>query len=200
LALRRTPSALSPLAKPPIDLEGFPSHVVGRRERLYRIHLRERSPWWFSDSGAGRFDLADGQGTCYLAASEVGAFIEVFRNEVISEARVEARVLSTLSLPKRVKLADCTIAKARGFGITAAIHTQPDYGRTRAWARAFANAGFDGIRYRLSHDPAQRELGIAMFGAAGEQHLPVRASAPIDRAIIAEARRRFGLIVAPAPA
>jgi RES domain-containing protein len=200
-ALRRAAQALSPLAKPPDDLTGFPFYILGRGERLYRIHRRERSPWWFSDDGSGRFDLAgDARGTCYLAAGAVGAFIEVFRTEtVIPEAEVAARRLATLSAPKRTTLADCTVTRARRFGITAAIHTQPSYERTRAWAEAFAGSGFGGIRYRLGHDPAQRELGVALFGAAGEQDLPVRETGPIGADVVEEARRRFGLIVAPTP-
>jgi hypothetical protein len=197
-ALRRATQALSPLAKPPDDLSGFPSHAVNRRELFYRIHRAERSPWWFSNDGSGRFDL-DARGTCYLAVSEVGAFIEVFRTgTVVPEAEVEARLLATLSV-KRSTLADCTTSKARRFGITGAIHTQPDYTLTRDWAEAFARAGFEGIRYRLSHDPSQRELGVALFGPAGEQDLPVRKSGPIGAHVIAEAQRRFGLIVAPTP-
>ena len=116
---------------------------------------------------------------------------------MISELAVEARVIASLSVPKRATLADCTVAKARRFGITGAIHTQPEYVLTRAWAEAFAQAGFDGVRYRLSHDPAQRELGVALFGPAGEQDLPVRASGPIEPAVLEQARSRFGLIVAP---
>jgi hypothetical protein len=119
---------------------------------------------------------------------------------VIPELEVESRLLATLSIPKRSTLADCTVSRARRFGITGAIHTQPDYELTRAWAEAFAQAGFDGIRYRLGHDPAQRELGVALFGPAGEQDLPVRANGPIEPGVVEEARSRFGLIVAPTPA
>jgi hypothetical protein len=175
--------------------------VVERRERFFRIHHRGRAPWWFSNGGTGRFDLSEGGGTCYLAERPVGAFIEIFRNEpVIAEQEIDARLLATLSTRKRSTVADCTAAKTRRFGITAAIHTQPDYELTRRWAEAFAQAGFDGVRYRVSHDPSQRELGVALFGPAGEQDWPVHADDPIGDDVIEEARARFGLIVAPAPA
>ncbi len=145
--------------------------------------------------------MSEGRGTCYLAAGEVGAFIEVFRaGTVIPAQEADARLLASLSVPKRSTLADCTTSKARRFGVTGAIHTQPDYELTQAWAEAFAEAGFDGVRYRLSHDPAQRELGVALFGPAGEQDLPVRESGPIPPGVVEEARSRFGLIVAPTPA
>ena len=193
---------MSPLGRPPDDLSSFPVFDLRRRERLYRLHRSDVGPWWFSRDGCGRFDLPDGeQGTCYLAVSAVGAFIEVFRvATVIPEAEVEARSLSTLAPPKRVSLADCTVSAARKFGITGAIHTQPDYALPQAWAAALAAAGFGGIRYRLSHDPAQKELGIALFGAAGEQSLPVRSTESVPADVIEAARRQFGLVVAPTPA
>ena len=80
-----------------------------------------------------------------------------------------------------------------------AIHTQPDYTVPQAWAEAFAASGFGGIRYRLSHDPAQRELGVVVFGDAGEQSLSVRRTEPVPAGVIEAARQRFGLIVAPTP-
>jgi len=191
---------LSPLGLPPDDLTRFPSLDIDRRRSLYRIHRNDVRPWWFLGDGSGRFDLRDGRGSCYLAVTPIGAFIEVFRvATVIPEAEVEARSLSSLVPPTRTRLADCTVSAARRFGITGAIHTQPDYTVPQAWAKAFAASGFDGIRYRLSHDPAQRELGVALFGAAGEQSLPVRRTEPVPASVIEAARQRFGLVVAPTP-
>jgi hypothetical protein len=192
---------LSPLGLPPEDLTRFPAIDVDRRRSLYRIHRSDVGPWWFSGDSTGRFDLRDGRGSCYLAVTPVGAFIEVFRvATVIPEAEVEARSLSSLVPPARTRLADCTVSAARKFGITGAIHTQPDYTVPQAWAEAFAASGFGGIHYRLSHDPAQRELGIVLFGIAGEQSLPVRRTEPVPASVIEAARQRFGLVVAPTPA
>lgn len=192
---------MSPLGRPPDDLSSFPAFDLRRRERLYRLQRSDVGPWWFSSDGSGRFDLLDGaQGTCYLAVSAVGAFIEVFRvATVIPEAEVEARSLSTLAPAKRMSLADCTVSASRKFGVTGAIHTQPDYALPQAWAAALAAAGFGGVRYRLSHDPAQKELGVALFGAAGEQSLPVRRTESVPASVVEEARRRFELVVAPTP-
>ena len=192
---------MSPLRRPPSDLSGFPTYDLTRRELLYRLHRAEASPWWFSSDGSGRFDLDPPRGTCYFAASPVGAFIEVFRVEtVIPEPALDARALSRVVSPKRARLADCTVSKARRFGITGAIHTQPDYELPRAWAAAFARAGFDGIRYRLSHDPAQREVGVAVFDESGEHDYAVRKTEPVPAEVIDEAWQRFGLVVAPTPA
>ena len=130
----------------------------------------------------------------------MGAFIEVFRvATVIPEAEVDARVLSSLAPSKATRLADCTVSAARKFGITGAIHTQPEYALPQAWAAAFAAAGFGGIRYRLSHDPAQRELGVALFGKAGERKARARRTEAVPADVVEEARQRFGLVVAPTP-
>ena len=191
---------MSPLGLPPDDLSRFPAFGVDRRRSLYRIHRTDVGPWWFSGDGSGRFDLGGGRGSCYLAVTPVGAFIEVFRiATVIPEAEVEARSLSSLVPPGPSRLADCTVPGARRFGITGAIHTQPDYTVPQRWAEAFAAAGFGGIRYRVSHDPAQRELGVVLFGDAGEHSFPVRRTESIPVSVIEAARRRFGLIVALTP-
>jgi hypothetical protein len=168
---------------------------------LYRIHRSDRLPWWFSNDGSCRFDLLhEDEGTCYLAERPLGAFIEVFRTgTVIPEAEVRVRTLAQLRPPSATTLADCTATGARGYGVTGAIHSQPDYDRSRAWAQAFADAGFGGILYQLSHDPSGSELGIALFGQSGEQPLPVEKTMPIPDEVLDEARRRFSLFVLPTP-
>ena len=192
---------MSPLGAPPPDLDSFPAHFAGSDRDLYRIHLAGRSPWWFSSSGDGRFDLPHGEtGTCYLAERPIGAFLEVFRSStVVPAVEVAARRLSRLRPPRPVRLADCTATEARAFGVTAAIHSTPDYDLPRLWAEAFAAAGFDGVRYRVSHDPSQQELGVALFGPAGSGTLPVAETQEIGSELLEEARRRFGLVVAPTP-
>jgi hypothetical protein len=193
---------VSPLAPPPVDLSDFPVYTLTAEPPLYRVHRRGAAPWWFSRDGSGRFDLAEeSRGTCYVAARRVGALIEVFRTgTLIPEVEVSSRFLATLHAPAETSLADCTVGAARGYGVTGALHTQPDYELTRAWADAFARAGFGGIRYLLSHDPSQGERGIALFGPAGAQELPVEVDGPIPRTVLDEAFRRFGLLVAPTPA
>jgi hypothetical protein len=87
-----------------------------------------------------------------------------------------------------------------GAGITAKIHSSPDYDVTQAWAHALAAAGVAGIRYRLRHDPAQREIGIALFGAGGED-ASVRAETTdvTADALTRRLARRSGITVAPTP-
>jgi RES domain len=192
---------VSPLGPPPADVGGFPTQALDPGRLLYRVHRRDQSPWWFSNDGSGRFDLRrNGQGTCYLAVSRVGAFIEVFRTEtVIPDAEVSVRSLAQLRAPWPATLANCTASEARGFGLTAAIHTQPDYEVPHAWAQAFADAGLRGVLYRLSHDPSGTELGVALFGGAGQQVLPIESTEAIPDEVLDEARSRFGLLVLPTP-
>jgi RES domain len=188
------------LPSPPASLEGFPSlHLPSAK--LYRIHRAGRSPWWFASDAAGRFDLpADsGRGTCYLAEEPVGCFLEVFRFwTLVPEAELAARRLARLDLPP-VLLADCSSGLCRELGLTAEIHSTPDYARTQAWAAALAAAGFDGIRYLLRHDPGQRLAGIALFGPGGVAERPFHPGEPIHFEVIAEAERRFGVRVTPTP-
>jgi len=194
---------VSPLALPPPNLAGFPERVVVPGSPLYRVHRAKRHPWWFSSDGTGRFDLAPPGGTCHLASEPVAAFLEVFRDvQRIDPRDVEARRLTRLELPRPIRLADCTASRCRGYGVTGALHSTPDYALAHAWAAAFAGAGFDGIRHLVSHDPAQRLTGYALFGDAGEptdQELwPAGQSEPIPGSVLRQAKNRFGILVLPA--
>lgn len=190
---------MSPLGEPPEDLAGFPGRRLLPTQPLFRIHRHGRDPWWFSHDGSGRFDLAAPRGTCYLAEDALGAFVEVFRTTAaVPDAEIAARRVSVLHVPETLVVADCTARRARAFGITAAIHASEDYRRTQAWARALAEAGFGGVRYLVSHDPAQRLVGIALFGRAGAAAWPVASMEPIGRQMLLAARRSFGIRVVPA--
>jgi hypothetical protein len=92
------------------------------------------------------------------------------------------------------------VESARAWGITAEIHSSPDYRKTQDWASAFFHTGFDGIRYFLRHDPAQRMVGFALFGPEGAPSgFPIAASGPIGKDLIRHVTDRFGLRVQPAP-
>lgn len=182
-----------PLTDPPQTLHGFPSVPAPRL--LYRIHRSSHDPLYFSSTGDGRFDLRP-RGTLYAAETPVGAFLEVFRSRLIPSAEVAARSLTTLEGTQELQLADCTSPEARGFGVTAAIRSTPDYAITQRWALAFADAGLDGIQYLVSHDPSAGERGVALFDG---ESLATAASAPIPDDLVAEVQRRFGLLVLPAP-
>ncbi len=190
----------SSLTPPPARLAGFPSLHL-REAKLSRIHRADLSPWWFSSDGSGRFDLPaeSGRGTCYLAMEPEGCFLEVFRGvSLIPEQEIEVRRLSRLTVEEAL-LADCASSRSREFGLTAEVHSTPDYRITQRWAAAFAAAGFDGVRYLLRHDPSQHLSGIALFGPAGSPPWPAPPPEEIELDLQLEVERRFGLRVLPTP-
>lgn len=188
------------LGRPPASLGDFPRRSLHRTTDLLRIHPNGLGPWWFSSDGHGRFDLAPPEGTCYAALSRLGAFVEVFRGfTVIDAADVAARALSRLRAPRDIVLADCTSPKAQRFGVTAQIHSGADYLATQGWAAALRTAGFDGVRYFCGQDPSQREVGVALFGTAGEAGWPVLETTPITEEVLRAVERRFGIHVLPTP-
>jgi len=186
-----------PLAEPPASLDGFPA--VQAASSLYRIHRRGLSPLHFSDTGHGRFDLGPPEGTLYASSTKLGSFIEVFRSTLVPMAEVEQRELAELRTAS-IRLADCTARTARRFGVTAAIHSTPDYALTQGWAAAFRRAGFDGILYLLSHDPSASVTGVAIFGPDEAKPLLIHSDGPIEEELIFAAQESFGIVVVPAPA
>jgi hypothetical protein len=194
---------VSPLALPPADLNGFPRWKLSPDRTLFRIHRRDRGPWYFDNGPFGRFNLSGTRGTCYLALAREGAFLETLgrQGRLIDPVEVGRRVLSTLHAPQAFYLANVGHARARSFGVTAGIGAveEADRRTTRAWAASFEVAGFDGIRYRVSHDPSQRVIGVALFGPAGEAHWPSPPPGSIDAGLVQLMRRRYGLVVVPTP-
>jgi hypothetical protein len=191
---------LAILAAPPADLRRFPRRTLRATVDVFRIHPAGLGPWWFSSDGHGGFDLPPPAGTCYLSLSPLGAFVEVFRDYTfVAAADVAARVVSRLRVPSDAVLADCTSPRARGFGVTAAIHSTADYDATQAWAFALRGHGYDGIRYFCGHDPSQHEIGVAFFGDRGEASWPLEQTAPMGDEVIHAVERRFKLHVLPAP-
>lgn len=149
---------------------------------------------------SGRFDLPVPRGSCYLAETSAGAFVEVFQQWIaqripIPRSEVNARYESTLSTPFRCRLADCTHPRALAFGATGAIHAIPDRALTQAWAAAFHAAGFGGVRYVVSGAPTMKLVGIALFHSAGEAAWPIPASRPISDDLLAEIEREYGVRV-----
>ncbi len=101
-----------------------------------------------------------------------------------------------------VDLADCASSRARAYGLTAEIHSTPDYTVTQAWAARLSEAGFGGMRYFLRHDPGQHLVGIALFGPAGVPHWAAAGGETgevIAPSTLAEVEHRFGIRVVPTP-
>jgi RES domain len=158
-----------PLPPAPTDLKGFPVWHVHSGTTLFRVTSSGHGPWWFSSDGAGRFDLAPPRGTCYLADDEMGALLEVLGPVAVVSADWAKRFsIWLLGLPDQTSAADTTVRAARGFGVTAELATMTPYDMPQRWASAFAAAGYQGVRYRVRHDPGGSRA-LALFGLAGER-------------------------------
>lgn len=190
-----------------MTLTRFPRRTLRGDAEIYRIHGSTNSPWWFSADGSGRFDpVGTGQGACYFAERPIGAWVEVFRKRMLlAEDDVLKRSIYSTQLGSDLRLADVTSRRALQFGITASIGANEEYSESHSFAVDAATAGFDGIRYLVRHDPAQKLYGVALFGEAGE---PAAAGNPaaasfadcsIPDELVDEAKRLFGYRILPTP-
>jgi hypothetical protein len=189
----------------PLDAR-FPARVWKAGRPLARVHRAGHSPWWFSGDGSGRFDPlgAAGVGACYLAADELGAFIEVFRTPTTLAAEsIAGRRVSLVELNRDLRLADLCSRRALKYGVTAELGAGGDYEASQQLASAAHAAGFDGVRWWVRHDPAQKLVGVALFGPAGEpddpQRWPLAEPAELGERLLKRARASFGYRVLPPP-
>lgn len=185
---------------PPNQLRRFPRYELQETHALARLHAIRHGPWYFSSRMSGRFDLPDPYGTCYLAASETAAFVEVFQRWIaqripIPRSEIDARHHSRLFVPQRFSLADCTHPRALEFGATGELHATPDRGLSQAWATAFHAVGFGGLRYFMSTTPAMDLIGVALFQASGVAPWPVASRGPISDGLLREIEQSFGVLV-----
>ena len=115
---------------------------------------------------------------------------------ILSEDFLAGRRLLTATLVAGLRVADLTAAAAYGFGVTAELGATPDYTGPHAWASALRDAGFDGIRYHVRHDPRADLTGVALFGRAGRaRRAPSAYSQEIPAALLLAAAP-FGIRVA----
>jgi hypothetical protein len=164
------------------------------------VHRSEHGAWWCSSDGNGRFDLAPPEGACYVAETPLGALIEHFDGiSVIPQEDLDERRISILDPGRPLRLADCTSPRARRFGVDLALSAGSDYTRTGRFAAWFREGGFDGVRYFLRNDPTATLTGIALFGPAGEQDLPVLSTSTVAEATLEDATHMFGIEVVPRP-
>lgn len=186
-------------------LNGFPRRTLRGDRTIYRIYRSDNGPWWFSCAGHGRFDpVGTGIGACYLAESELGSWVEVFRNRMLlAEAEIAQRSLFAVTLGRDLRLADITSRRALSFGITASSGADEQYADSQTFAVQAFEAGFDGVRYLVRHDPAQKLYGLALFlraaaPAPADQLWPGNSSA-IPETLVRAAERQFGYRVLPTP-
>lgn len=177
------------LGHPFVDLGTFPTHTCGKGTVRWRItgSSHAATPWWFSNSGDGRFDLNrhSGHGTCYLADSPLGCLLEtIWRDAVptgdpnlfppIAPSEVAALRAVQVEVPSDHRCADVTgegtTQLHTSFGITDAVGTCDSYLIPQEWAGAWHAQHFGGVAYRLSHGTGL--VGWALFGEEGGRGLP----------------------------
>lgn len=115
----------------------------------------------------GRFDLVAPQGTCYLADTRIGAWVEVFRGtRMVDNRDARARSLLRTRAPRRVLLADLTDRSAIADGITLDVHAGDD--RATTWTLADAlSVNFRGVQTWTRHDPSAGSRTVSLFDIAG---------------------------------
>ena len=153
----------------------FPEVWLDTTTVLYRVHREHREPEHFGTSGDMRFDPPLSHrtrfGTCYVAEIELACVLEVFGSiGVISQTELDIRRTTTLQVAHRTRLADLTARSILGqFRLDGSLHTGMDRTATQQFAAERHEEGFDGILYKIRHDPALRLAGIALFGEPGTQ-------------------------------
>ena len=197
---------------PPRDIRAlhrFPS-VDSSGMILHRIHRADSEAAYFGNRGLYRFDpprhMRDAYGTCYLATSPVGAFLETLGGiRPLPEHLINERVISELVPQDHVTIADLTAEQIVGdFGIFGDLSASEDYHLSQEWGSALWQAGFNGVFYYASHDPAFRQRSIALFGPPGVHPDLLRylkddgQPEPISSSLLSEMRRSFGIEVIPA--
>ena len=144
-------------------------------ERIYRgldASGRPRSPWFYSSSdagAAGRFDLAEPHGTCYLAGDLDAAFLETFRGaRVIAEKDVaRRRVLTATASRPSAPWADLTHELATEAGVSLDVFSGSGYSDTQALAAECHASGDRGVISLIRHQSDGTARGYSMFGQAG---------------------------------
>lgn len=184
------------------EIKSFPEYTLHPDRVLYKIHKTIHDPRFFCDCGEHRFDLISESdpGTCYLALSPPGAFVEVFgRFKVLAQRLIDERSLSELTLTRALRLADVTHKSVIGrFGIAGDLSTGTDYREPQQWALRWSQAGFDGVFYAARHDPTFTERSVAVFGnmETGAKLFDVDTD-PIPEELVEEVCRNFGFTVLP---
>jgi len=189
-----------------VSLKGFPRRTLRGERTVHRIHRSTRTPWWFSSAGDGRFDPvgAAGMGACYLAEAPLGAWVEVFRKrQLLAEVEIAQRSLLAVALGRDLRLADVASRRALSFGVTASLGAGERFQDSQTFAAQVLADGFDGVRYLVRHDPAQRLYGLALFSQAGapdpdDPRWPAD-DGPVPDGLVRDAERLFGYRVLPTP-
>lgn len=180
-----------------LDLQSFPAQELEPARVLARAHAATRDVGWFSSDLGGRFDLQLPRGTAYVADDVASAIRErlgiVALSGHIPSSDADDLAVTLLDNVSGRFAAVSTPASA-AFGITTELTSMVPYTVPQAWACAFDEAGFVGIRYVPRYTPGPASAW-AVFGEAGAH--------PIGRIVeVLDGRTacaRAGFTVLPGP-
>jgi hypothetical protein len=167
--------------RPAVDLRDFPRTTWKAERPFYRFARRElegkkASPWWFCNAGDCRFDLSGTSGTLYAGTDEIVGVLEYVGREmvdgVIGFEYLNQRELWRLRYDSAFPLAYLSSGRAFRFGVTNALAAMDSYEVPQAWAAAFSESGFEGIRYRSLFDTRDESRAVAFFDKAGSHLWP----------------------------
>lgn len=163
---RREEGPVPPLPDGRDALRDFPQFELSPGLLVWRVHTKDRKPWYFSDRG--RFGLSPKAGTCYVAHDPLTSICETVikgRTHVLRED-LQRKSIRNMPIPKAFAMADSPAAVH--FGLGRSFSTEEPYDRCREWAAALHAAGFSGVAYWPSHDPRRGDLlSYALFDAMG---------------------------------
>ncbi len=111
---------------------------------------------------------------------------------------IEVRALTATRLASERRVADLTSRRAAEFGIDNAYSASADYRPSQELAALLFDAGFEGVRYKIRHDPAQGLEALALFHSAPGEHpelFATQKASPIPIDVIELAEREFGITV-----
>jgi hypothetical protein len=156
-----------------VDLTKVPTVDCSDETWHRAVDAEHEQPWWFSnrtDAGdrAGRFDLDGDRGTCYFAATAVGAILERIADpEAAEQPLVSTDTLRGMrvwsgEVPLADALADVTVASVPQ--LSGEISATEAYELPWEWADAFDEDGRSGLRY---HGRFAQQPCAAMFGEKG---------------------------------
>lgn len=182
------------------DWRRFPTRTLEAGSALHRIHRAGVAAGHYDTTGRHRFGSPPGSpryGVCYVALEPIAAYIEVFgRIAVLRAAEIGSRRVSEAVSARDLRLADLSHRSVLGrFGVTAAHSTGTDYTLSQALSSRLHDAGYDGIAYRVRHDPQMELEAVAVF-ARQPPPLAWRDPRAIPSALIGQGLR-FGIQVLP---
>ncbi len=143
-------------------------------------------------------------GACYVARTEIACFLEVFGGlPVVSQHEIDVRRTTTFTATRPLRLANLTDRIVLGrYRIDGSMQTGMDRTATQALAAERFDEGFDGIVYRIRHDPRLVLEGLALFSTPGtnSKFFGQPRTGSISAAVIKTAADEFGIDVLPTSA